>query len=993
MTKQLFIISAILLALFAVTSNSYEWPTTTPRASSSFDSDTVGILKELASISGFTWSSSTPKCGDYGKYPTGAQIRSSSISCRSTNTLTGLVIESAAPPGQCSNSARFSQIDYSELKSLESLYLMGNDCRYTFAQNQNFDTDGKMSELVIESVAGYLPMMPPRTVTNVTYIHGLRDSTIPLNYRIHTEIFTSKLAYFELITRAATTPMTFSPATYLSRTPLLSRFSLQASGITIPFNELYNVPAPLVTLRLFNITLTNTTFPAYGEVQWNGINRLYLQGLGFTGEVDPYFFSMAKLLQISFANNPKLRIPITDSFASLNNAKRVNLRNTNASGPLPESRSLVAGGLNFFDIRDCPGFAGTSLPLYFFCMPSSNLVEDGSDPSYLFDNNVFTNYHGPDTPRSCTSSIDSVSPYPIPSNASHFYMEGLNLGNNFFLSMSNTAGDTSSVSCVSHNNTAFLCSNPYFLQGQGLISLSIKIGETINKVNHTFAFVQPSITSISSAPTLGGVITLNGYDLLPITSNTPRDTYITINGVGCDDLQTIIPFTQMTCSYPAGIQSDFPVVVSIKGQTNNIDITPHFFYRAPSVSSSIAVQSDLDSILTISGSDFWNDTTLIEVIIENGANIINCTVLTASHNNLTCSFPATPFSPGNKNLQVRVLGLASARNNFFAFIDASICPKSCSNAGTCDVGMGLCNCQTSTGAACTETATVAVNTPNTAFPVLSITSPLSADTHFDATIVSIIENNAETIVNGNTTKWIYEAVDPITSTYTWSLGLKKIIVTIRANNITTSSNLAGTTLIHATNSFTYAITYDSGSMPFKTVQFKLALAVSPYECTFPPANLAYPSGSRNNSLRWFEMTKFNVKWFARFPMVANVNNGDGYLNNNIESSDGNGATILVDVQSTDFISKTAFEFDFAALTADVVRQPVVTDCEKATEVPTNGNNSSSDNKWKITVGVVVGVVGAVLISVGSFFLIRSHKKLQDTKSLLDKKLLELNGGL
>ncbi|EFA85158.1 hypothetical protein PPL_02158 [Heterostelium album PN500] len=801
---------------------------------------------------------------------------------------------------------------------------------------------------------------PTSDMTNMT---GLRNVNISVN------------------TISPSTVFDFSKATSLQTLlslKLSTNFILQSAlktnvNFPLDFTVFTKIPS-LKYLFLNGLTANPTEFMPIASINWPSLISLELIGSGFNGTMDPKFFYLPSLKSFTVVNSPLLTFEIPNNLYD-GSLTTLNITNTNCGGTLPVN--IINRSITRLDIRKT-AISG-ALPSPFLCLPPDVTNPNvPTNPKYLFDK-VFTNYNTT-YQGLCIPNITSISPYPLQINST-ITLSGNNIAgvNGYYLiKMSNTVGDQVNINCIMVDGETIVCTNGQ-IQGEGTLNIQIFNGNNPPPQDSIdFAYQAPLILSATPCPTLGGNITLTGYDLVdPV--GIQENSGIVILGKRCENIQIIVPYRVVSCYYPPGIVSNVPISFKVKGlmSTNS---SVNFFYKAPYVISSNAILPNVESDLIISGSDFWNDKDLITVTI--GPNQINCPVSLVNHNIIICRFPATPYVTGSMSINVTVLSQSSQPNGLFQFIDENLCPKSCSGKGVCSVSVGFCICEDLYGPACTQTPIQTAYELETGTPLLTISAE-NNKTQLQATLVSVIENGAETLIPSN---WIVTQNDTY-AVYNWT---SKMIVTIRKNVADGSEQLGGLNYTYPANSYAYSVEYTNTLMPSPSLQFKFSIKVIPEECEVPPMTLAYPttdnsSETQSADLHWSLLTQYQTQWSARYPQSANVNSGYGSVKSRVLSQTGSSQILLVTVlpgtaQQED-IFETRFEMDFTAYQATDSRTPGGS-CK---------GSSSEDNRWKIAVGVVVGVVGAAIFAVLLFYIFRQKTKLDETKRLLDKKLAELNG--
>ncbi|GAM23594.1 hypothetical protein SAMD00019534_067690 [Acytostelium subglobosum LB1] len=986
------------------------------------------VLNSFASNLGFKWPSKD--CNVYGVYTVSSRSYNlnSYIGCDNSQNLINLTLEAAPASNKLcrplSGNAILDSDNWSTIDNLKTLNLINVDlsssggipsklydsemgslytlsitgiCKANF--NGGVFTE-RLDNLYVENALGTFPNLT--AATNLYNFALTQSPSDTLKFILSPSLFTSSMTTFKLILTSQPSTIVLpgsilNAQNLINKSTKLTSFIINSPGFSTNFNSFFtSVPNTLTFLSMSGLTLSDqTTLPDVPPAKWSNLKGLALERLGLTGTLNNNYFLMSNLTSLSLMHNPALAMTIPTQFGSSSNIKSLYLSDTNISGQLQEN--ILDNGLTTLYLTTVNGLKNTLLPTAFLCLPPSYFT-GLTIPAYIFDNVTFTNYQGPDTPRSCEPSITFIS-NPISSNLTFFTVVGINFGDKPNIKMV-SGNDQYIVNNNNVNASALLCITPVFLQGAGTLYLTQTYG-ALKTATIPYSFMIPSITSISSPPTLGGFVTLTGYDLLPFTQPNAIGTYVMIGNTPCTNLTSVDVFKQMSCLVPPGITSNVQVLVSIKGLSSDPSTTPNFFYRAPTVQTANAMSPDKENAMTITGSDFWTDINAVNVTVQLGAQLIQCNVTYVNHSIIYCTFPSVGFVAGTHNIQVAVADQPSFPNSLFSFVDIQLCPDSCGGSakGECNVGFGLCNCKNVAGPSCSEGAIPSTLQVNTTAPVLSISSPDSTTT-LNAYLVSVYENGAETKI----ANW-QQASLPATraNSFTWTSGSRQIVVIIRPNNASTPADLVGPgALLNVfDNTFTYQVSYQSKGDSYNDVGFKFQFDVFPTECSAPPIHVAYPAQGLNTSVHWLTLTKFNTSWFARLPQVASINGNGGSISSTLGVRDGTTTNIVADVNNyKEPISSVNFEFDFSALTASgsAGRVPVTTNC------PSNqpGDNSSgdkggrgggTDNKWKVTVGVVVAVVGTAIIAAGGFFIWRQHRNLEQTKSLLDKKLKEINANL
>ncbi|KYR02244.1 IPT/TIG domain-containing protein [Tieghemostelium lacteum] len=843
----------------------------------------------------------------------------------------------------------------------------------TYAMNALF-------KVYINNCYGFLPLLSSQVpFRNISIIQHPVQS---LTTNIPSALFTDTLDHFNF--RLNTAPSNALPSNIFTLASGLQYFQFQApSSYQVNLGQFLTAPSSLKVFGLYNVGLTSNAMPAFTSTSWNAFEYLALQNLGLTGTFDVRYLYSPNLRYINIANNPLLTYSLTTEFGEKSSLTALYTQNTGLTGQVPSN--ILERGLEFLNVVGT-GLNGL-LPSAFMCCSKEALFDRAIPPSYVFNNNSFSNYFGPNGERSCTPVIQTIQPTPWTTVDTYITISGKDLGDSFQISLRNTIGQTATMGCSVLQLDVLECTNPY-IQGRGDLIFKL-IVDGLPTYKTTFTYKQPVIYSVSQISTLGGAVTITGDGLFRSTSSL--GSAVKIYGIDCTDIIVLETFTKFQCTYGPGITSGSPVVVSVKGIESNANESPKFYYKAPLVTGVNALPPNTNANLTISGTDFWNDVNQTTVLIGNS---IQCPVLSVNHTTLICNFPSTPYTATSMNLQVTVADRNSPQNRLFQFIDTAFCPRSCSG-GNCDVGIGFCVCQDVFGPSCSEGNKPINKLPTTGIttPTLSLTSPLNNSVKLDAFLYSVIENGAETIIsNWNSTynpgidSWLFE----------WILSNKKVQVQIRYNKGQGTDTLSGSSLTYPESSYTYVVKYQTG-VPIATLSFKFAFQSSE-ACPSSPV-YAYPTGDTQQA-RWMVWTKDVVKYHARFPIVAMLN-GE-YARSDSKpigaSKATNNTEIIISMGNpqNELIYSAGFQYDFEVLQAQGSEiQPLTDSClTSATPEPTSDDPSnviSKDNSKKnAIIGGVVGGIGGLIIIAGALFILKQQIAIKKTNSLLDQKLKSLN---
>jgi len=203
---------------------------------------------------------------------------------------------------------------------------------------------------------------------------------------------------------------------------------------------------------------------------------------------------------------------------------------------------------------------------------------------------------------------------------------------------------TNPVITVDH--TTATCTAP---AGSGKTN-SLILTATVQQSNvFDLAYGLPTVSSSTKSQTKGGdVVTLTGSNF-----GSGNVDSVFINGKECTDAKITVSDTEITCIAPAGTGSKNIIVVDIEGQESSDKA--RFSYNSPTVSASTSPSTKGGDVVTITGSNFGTDSSLLAVSIDGK----ECTQvsITVDESELTC---ISPPSSGKKDIFVTVDELPSA---------------------------------------------------------------------------------------------------------------------------------------------------------------------------------------------------------------------------------------------------------------------------------------------------------------------------------------------
>ncbi|EGG23084.1 EGF-like domain-containing protein [Cavenderia fasciculata] len=114
--------------------------------------------------------------------------------------------------------------------------------------------------------------------------------------------------------------------------------------------------------------------------------------------------------------------------------------------------------------------------------------------------------------------------------------------------------------------------------------------------------------------------------------------------------------------------------------------TLNLLSMAPFVYSATPAIANREQLITIYGSNFWNDTSTSFVQIGNS---IDCPIISINNTIVVCKFPSSPFQPGGHYINVHASLYEAVENSAFLFVDQGLC--NCSSNGVCGESGCVCN--------------------------------------------------------------------------------------------------------------------------------------------------------------------------------------------------------------------------------------------------------------------------------------------------------------
>ncbi|EGG21098.1 IPT/TIG domain-containing protein [Cavenderia fasciculata] len=333
-------------------------------------------------------------------------------------------------------------------------------------------------------------------------------------------------------------------------------------------------------------------------------------------------------------------------------------------------------------------------------------------------------------------------------------------GGNVSMSMDNYGTQFSSIVITFRGATvpyfrdfiqSYLIANvPIGIDGPYEITVSIDGRATPTKTQY-IQYSPPNVATVNKIPTTGGFITIQGTSFYNLVSA------LTLGGNSCGVLSYVTAHTIVRCQMPAG-SGIYPSTLKVGAQVSN---SFNVMYETPVVSTVTQNISPLGGSITISGSNFFNDATRIQVTVG-GVVCSNVNIVTA-HTSISCTMPAGQGT--SYAVVVTVSGQVSNNNVLFSYAVPTITNvrqiqdyieidgnNYGSNLALVNVVIGSititssCTLQSNTLIQCKNLATTVVS------GVVSITGPYPTAPTFTFTFTPYLTSITPTVIptNGNT---------------------------------------------------------------------------------------------------------------------------------------------------------------------------------------------------------------------------------------------------
>ncbi|GAM26342.1 hypothetical protein SAMD00019534_095170 [Acytostelium subglobosum LB1] len=519
----------------------------------------------------------------------------------------------------------------------------------------------------------------------------------------------------------------------------------------------------------------------------------------------------------------------------------------------------------------------------------------------------------------------------------------------------------------------------------------------------------PSLSSISSPPTGGGIITITGYYLSPTSFDNNNILDITIDGKACTNLTMVgtsfAPYT-LTCLAPAGRG-----VATL--HANNLMAVKNFTYQSTSITSVTSTVFNQPGDVTISGTNFAGNNLAVTI------GYVPCTnpVVNVDYTQIVCNFASNVKVPlvvivsgvPEKYLSLPVTISIGGQDVIteFKFIysaNSGTCATPCGNFGTCV--SGECQClEGYTGANCTIAVSNGVDVPLPSPDSTTVVLGSSSNNvEFNVAIAGIREMDA---TNGTIIKYvnIRDTLWNIVSTSSDSANNTYYVYNTSLPNI--SGFVITTEIAVFVNEHSVNFEGDTFNVPKNSIKYKITLS-------------KWPFVTMNNYLQVLFQSSAGAQSICDGERLVNAKVGDSSINEKnslrqMEIYQGSGLLrafysdrLLVDNRVTYSLVETVKPNDpsmaglnsngsqvLAVLTSVNVpsfAESAVIDPNFASLLLTDDNKSEcggdKERKWLIPVVVVVSVVGAAIIIVAAIIII---KKNHINLMRVNIKLRELRG--
>ncbi|GAM25063.1 hypothetical protein SAMD00019534_082380 [Acytostelium subglobosum LB1] len=603
-------------------------------------------------------------------------------------------------------------------------------------------------------------------------------------------------------------------------------------------------------------------------------------------------------------------------------------------------------------------------------------------------------------PRINTTTIESID------NALTISIFGKYLNQDDVTDMAPTIGGIIPLSSIVPGNYTFLRTLLPKSARSGNLTVSIGGQHSSFKVT-----INPNVTRITSPPTPGGLITITGYYLSPLSFDNEVVLDIKIAGRQCHN-PTMIgtsfdPYT-ITCVAPFGSGNKSVAIFN-----GNLGVAFPVVYQPPTIDTVTSTILGQSGTVTITGTNFAN----VNIFVTIGNTSCISPSVNPANTQIICLLksrgsPVSPIRVASNNLApipnlndtslpvtVTIDGQSVTKSKFIY----SASPVNCSNPcehGTCV--NGVCQCDLGyTGVNCTLKldASTPVDVPQPSKNSTTIVLGSKAqDVAFDIIIAGIreISSTDEIIkyINMRDTVWnlINTTVDAANNTHNlYNSSLSGVVgFTIMAEMTVFATDqqydFEGDVFQVSKNSIKYKITLSkwpfTGNNNYLQVLFQStatsAVQNKPCDGSDQSNNVAGSSTSTNtqNSVRLMEIyqgagvlraffsDRLLVDGRLTYSQVSQVNQSDPAFVDINNAATSNTSYVLAAISVPHFSDSAVVDPNYSSLLVVDNNKPPTGSC---------GGSSSNDRPWLIPVIVVASVIGAVIIVLSILMVIKRNR--------------------
>eukprot|EP01133_Synstelium_polycarpum_P000228 gene228-278_t len=480
--------------------------------------------------------------------------------------------------------------------------------------------------------------------------------------------------------------------------------------------------------------------------------------------------------------------------------------------------------------------------------------------------------------------------------------------------------------------------------------------------------IVPSITAVSSASPYGGSVTVSGTFLNQERANG-QDTTITIDVDG--SICTIHQGPNFVCTLPKGSYNEALLTLTIDGASG----TGSYSSLAPLITSATSVYYLIGGDITIAGDDF------IEPLQVNISSSICSSPVLLTPQSIKCTYEGSDAQPAS-GLPVTILaGTRQSTATVFNYTVDS-CPNDCTANGLCSSGLCLCNSGFS-GSKCD----IVVVDPIATLPTDPSTTFTTSNISFNALIHKIVEVNvANTVVKEvdiASLTWIplgapVEDEVSTTTKYTSTFALNTFQLTVSVSQFNDSSivDFGGQSIPNAPSSIKHTVTLSNWG--FSSPANSLLVI---YRASFP-THTSFDCGNTTSAVSSVNTPSGDIKsltvdtpygvFVASFSNRLIADDVWSIMPITIAeqtTTDDVNSHVDIALHLPIFENQVTYDPTFIAHTKSIT-QRTGDQCPSA-EGP---SGKKSNRSWVIPVAVILSILGAALIGVGIYFIIKKKNQ-------------------